>query len=247
MRKITPDLVYCSLSGYGATGPYADRRAYDPITQCLTGVPALQKNPDLPTPDLVRNVVLDKGSAVFAAQAITAALFARDRGAGGQHIQVPMIDASLAFFWPDGMLRQTFIDGDEIPGTTTTDVYHLWHTKDGQIVYMVASQKEHEGLFRALGHPEWIDDPRFKDARARTELENLEALLGLVEAAIRAMTTKELLQRMIDNDIPAARVLELDEVLEDPQIVHNESVLEFEHPTAGRYRQAGPVARFFAS
>ncbi len=244
LRKINPNLIYCSLSGYGPTGPYADRRAYDPIIQCLTGLPAAQKNPDFPMPDLVRNSVVDKGSAVYAAQAITAALFARDRGAGGQHVQVPMIDASLAFFWPDAMMRQTFIGGDELPGVTPTDVYHLWHTKDGQIVYMVASQKEHEGLFRALGHPEWKDDARFKTAKARTDSENRAALGGLVEEAIRSMTTEELLHRMIDNDIPVARVLELDEVLEDPQIVHNGCVLEFEHPTAGRYRQAGPVARF---
>ena len=75
-------------------------------------------------------------------------------------------------------------------------------------------------------------------------MDNREALGALVEEAIRSMTTDELLQRMIDNDIPATRVLELEEVLEDPQIVHNNTVLEFEHPTAGRYRQADPVARF---
>jgi len=62
-----------------------------------------------------------------------AALFARDRGAGGQHVEAPMIDASLAFFWPDAMMRQTFVGGDEIPGVTTTDVYHLWHTRDGRM------------------------------------------------------------------------------------------------------------------
>ena len=244
LRKFKPDLIYCSLSGYGPTGPYAQRRVYDAVIQGLTGMPAVQKNPDFPMPDLVRHLVADKGSALFAAQAITAALFARERGAGGQHIEVPMIDASLAFFWPDGMLRQTFIGGDVSPGATTTDSYRLWHTKDGQIIYLLATQIEHEGFFRALGHPEWIDDPRFGTTEARADMDNRAALGALVEEAIRSMTTEELLQRMIDNDVPATRVLELEEVLEDPQIVHNNIVLEFEHPTAGRYRQAGPVARF---
>lgn len=244
LRKIKPDLIYCSLSGYGPDGPYANRRVYDAIIQGLTGPPAAQRNPDFPLPDLVRHLIADKGSALFAAQAITAALFARDRGAGGQHVQVPMIDASLAFFWPDGMLRQTWIGGDEVPGVTTTDVYRLWHTRDGQIIYMLATQAETEGLFRALRHPEWIDDPRFATAQARSDMVHQEALGALIEEAIGSMTTDELLQRMIDNDVPATRVLELHEILEDPQIVHNECVLEFEHPTAGRYRQAGPVARF---
>jgi len=86
LRKVKPDLIYCSLSGYGPTGPYAHRRVYDAVIQGLTGMPAVQKNPDFPMPDLVRQLVADKGSALFAAQAITAALFARDRGAGGQHV-----------------------------------------------------------------------------------------------------------------------------------------------------------------
>ena len=67
-----------------------------------------------------------------------------------------MIDASLAFFWPDAMLRQTFIGGDVSPGATTTDAYRLWHTKDGQIIYLLATQVEHEGFFAALGHPETL-------------------------------------------------------------------------------------------
>ena len=244
LRKIKPDLIYCSLSGYGPTGPYANRRVYDAVIQGLTGHVAVQKNPDFPMPDLVRQLVADKSSALFAAQAVTAALFARDRGAGGQHIQVPMIDASLAFFWPDGMLHHTFMGGDKVPGVTTTDVYRLWFTKDGQIIYLLATQAEYEGLFRALKHPEWIDDPRFGTAEARAEIDNLETLGPLIEDAMRAMTTEELLQRMIDNDVPATGVLELEEVLEDPQVLHNGIVLEFEHPTAGKFRQAAPPARF---
>ena len=244
LRAIKPDLIYCSLSGYGPTGPYANRRVYDAVIQGLTGMPAVQKNPDFPMPDLVRQLVADKSSALYAAQAITAALFARDRGAGGQHVQVPMIDASLAFFWPDAMLRQTFIGDGVSPGATTTDAYRLWYTKDGHIIYLLATQIEHEGFFKALGHPEWLEDPRFATTEARANMENREALGALVEDAIRAMTTDELLAKMIEYDIPATRVVELDEVLEDPQIVHNESVLEFEHPTAGKYRQAAPPARF---
>ena len=244
LRKINPDLIYCSISGYGPTGPYADRRVYDPIIQGLSGHTAIQLSPDLPIRDLVRNIVADKSSAYTAAQAITAALFSRDRGAGGQHIEVPMIDASLAFFWPDGMMRHTLTGGEVPVGVTLYEAYRLWHTKDGQIVYFVATQLENEGLFKALGHPEWLEDPRFATVEARLDSENRETLGALIDEAMRSMPTKELLQKMLDNDVPAGSVLDLDELFDDPQIQHNNAVLQFEHPTAGSYRQAAPAARF---
>jgi crotonobetainyl-CoA:carnitine CoA-transferase CaiB-like acyl-CoA transferase len=201
-------------------------------------------SPDFPIPDLVRDIVADKSTSYTAAQAITAALFARDRGAGGQLIEVPMIDASLAFFWPDGMIKHTLEDSADLLGKSLYETYRLWHTQDGQIIYFVASQVEHEGLFRALDHPEWIDDPRFATTEARMDPENAEVLGGLLDEAIRSFTTKALLQKMNENEVPNGRVLSLEEVFDDPQIQHNGSILEFDHPSAGKYRQAKPAARF---
>ena len=154
LRRINPDLIYCSISGYGPDGPYSQRRVYDPIIQGLSGHTAVQVNPEVPIPDLVRNIVADKSSAYTAAQAITAALFARERGAGGQHIDIPMIDASLAFFWPDGMLAHTFAGDDKPSGLALYQVYKLSQTSDGHLIYFAATDKEMHGLFRALGHPE---------------------------------------------------------------------------------------------
>ena len=244
LREINPDLIYCSISGFGPTGPYSNRRVYDPIIQGLTGHPAIQMSQDFPIPDLVRHIVADKSTSYTAAQAITAALFVRDRGAGGQHIEIPMIDASLAFFWPDGMIRHTLENTSELPGNSLYETYRLWHTQDGQIIYFTASQVEHEGLFRALGHPEWLDDPRFATTEARMVPENAEALGGLIDEALRASTTEELLEKMLENDVPSGRVLVLEEIFDDPQIKHNASILEFNHPSAGRYHQAKPAARF---
>ena len=244
LRRINPNLIYCSISGFGATGPYSDQRVYDPIIQGLTGHAGIQMSPDFPIPDLVRNIVADKSTSYTAAQAITAALFARDRGAGGQLIEVPMIDASLAFVWPDGMIKHTLEDSADLLGKSLYETYRLWHTQDGQIIYFVASQVEHEGLFRALDHPEWIDDPRFATTEARMDPENAEVLGGLLDEAIRSFTTKALLQKMNENEVPNGRVLSLEEVFDDPQIQHNGSILEFDHPSAGKYRQAKPAARF---
>ena len=244
LREIQPDLIYCSISGFGPDGPYSQRRVYDPIIQGVSGHSAVQINPEVPIRDLVRNIVSDKSSAYTAAQAITAALFARERGGGGQHIQVPMIDSSLAFFWPDGMLAHTFAGEDKPSGFTLYEIYRLSQTRDGHLVYFVASQSEFHGLFRALSQPEWIDDPRFGSVEGRSDPANFAALGEKLQAAILEYDTADLLERMLAEDVPAGPILNLEELFDDPQLRNNEAILEFDHPTAGRYHQARPAARF---
>jgi crotonobetainyl-CoA:carnitine CoA-transferase CaiB-like acyl-CoA transferase len=244
LRALNPGLVYVSISGYGETGPYSQRRVYDPIIQGLSGHVAVQKNPEAPIQDLVRNVVSDKASAYTAAQAITAALFARERGAGGQHVQVPMLDASLAFFWPDGMMAHTMLGEGCAAGPTLYELYRLWETADGHLVYFTASDAEFHGLFRALGHPEWCEDARFATIAARDVAAHREALGELLYHEFRKWSTRELLERMVAEQVPVGPVLSLEEILEDPQIRHNQAVFEWEHPSAGRMRQARPAARF---
>lgn len=242
VRAVSPGIIYCAISGYGQSGPYSKRRVYDPIIQGITGHVAVQKNPDVPIPDLVRTVVSDKSSAWTAAQAITAALFARERGAGGQRIEVPMLDASLAFFWPDGMMAHTMIGECEIAGPTLYELYRLWETADGHLIYFAGSDAENHGLFRALNRPELCEDPRFATMDARSQ--NNAALGELLMQEIRKWPTQELLERMVAEQVPAGAALSIEEMLEDPQLRHNEAVFEWEHPQAGRFRQARPAARF---
>src|SRR5262245_61355653 len=168
LRALNPGLIYVSISGYGDAGPYRNRRVYDPIIQGLTGHVAVQQNPALPFRDPVRNVVAAKASAYTAAEAISAALFARERGAGGQHVRIPMLDASLAFFWPDGMMRHTMLGDGVLGGPTLYELYRLWETADGHLIWFATSDSEFHGLFRAVGHPEWCQGERFADARARS-------------------------------------------------------------------------------
>jgi len=244
LRAVNPELVYVSISGYGESGPYRNRRVYDPIIQGLTGFVAVQVNPQVPLRDLVRNVVADKAAAYTAAQAITAALLARERGAGGQHVQVPMLDAALAFFWPDGMMAHTFVGEGVRPGSTLYELYRLWETADGHLIYFTASEDEFQGLFRALGHPEWCSDPRFGSAAARRKPAHWAALGAALEAAFREWRTEDLLERLVAEQVPVGPVLSLEEIFEDPQVRHNQSIVESEHPSAGRMRQARPPARF---
>jgi len=243
LRAIRPDLIYVSISGFGDTGPYAQRRVYDPIIQALTGNVAIQRHHEIQLPDLVRNVVCDKASAYTAAQAITAALFARERGAGGQHVRIPMLDAALAFFWPDGMMAHTIVGDDvDAPGPTLYEIYRLTETADGYLIYFAASQDEFHGLFRALDHPEWCDDPRFGGYEGRGA--HAEELGAVLYEAFRVHETATLIERMIAEQVPVAPVHELEDVLTDPQVAHNEILIEREHPSAGLVRQARPAARF---
>lgn len=243
--ELNPELVICRITGYGSTGPRSNQRAYDPVIQGATGFVAVQCNPEIPIPDLVRNAVVDKASSYTAAQAITAALLARERGAGGQTIEVPMIDAGLAFFWPDGMMKHTFLGEGAREGPALYDRYHLSETQDGHVVTWTGSDPEWHALFRAIDRPELCSDVRFAKGAARVT--HGEALAEILQAEFRASTTEDLVRRMREEDVPGGAVAQLDEVFADPQIVHNETISEREHPTAGPLRECVPAARFSAT
>jgi len=243
LRALNPDLIYASISGYGEDGPYAKRRGYDPIFQSLTGYVAAQVNPEIPVPDLVRNAVVDKATSYSFAQAITAALFAREKGAGGQHVKVAMLDAGLAFFWPDGMLRHTLVgDGVEhyvVPG----ERYQPMSTADGQLVIWAGTAEQMRASLLVVGEEELANSPGQR-GKPMLEEANQLARAQAVDAGFAKLSTEEAYRRCIEHQIPAAPVLSLDEVFLDPQVIHNGSVVEAEHPVYGRYRRAAPAAKF---
>jgi crotonobetainyl-CoA:carnitine CoA-transferase CaiB-like acyl-CoA transferase len=244
VSAINPRVIYVSISGYGESGPYANRRVYDPIIQGLSGHVAVQVNPEIPIPDLVRTIVCDKATALSVAQSVSAALFARERGtASGQHLQIAMLDAALSFFFPDGFMSKGLLDDparDHRP--TLAQVYRLQATADGHLTYFAASQQEFEGLFRALGHPEWIDDPRYADGEARVA--HRGELGEDLDAAFRSVTNAELIPRLDHFEVPFGEVRELDELYDDPQIRHNEALQIRTHPAIGRVQEARHPVKF---
>jgi crotonobetainyl-CoA:carnitine CoA-transferase CaiB-like acyl-CoA transferase len=245
LHKLNPNLIYVSISGFGPDGPYSQWRVYDPIIQAVTGLPSIQQHVDVPMPDLVRTLVCDKATATFAAQAVTAALFARATGtAGGQHLVIPMLDSSLYWLWPDTFMAHSFDGPDVVPGPVVGKIYRLQQTADGHLVYFAASDAESQGLCRALGHPEWLDDPRFSTPQARQTLGNFEAWGELLHSAFLDFPTVEILERLHAEQVPAAAVNTLDSMFEDPQVVHNDVVHTWQHPTVGTIRQPKPPVRF---
>ena len=249
MMARNPDLIYVDISGYGQTGPYNDRRVYDPVIQGLTGHVAAQINPEVPFHDVHRTIVADKSTSYTVAQAITAALLARERGlARGQVIDVAMIDAALAFFWPDGMMSRTLVD-DPMFGqrATLAQIMRVTQCGEGQLIYFAGTDKERHGLFRALDRPEWCTDERFGNVQALMNPENYLALGEALAAAFLEWNADELLPRLIAEEVPAGPIHTFDSLIDDEQLAHNHTFFEWDHPTAGRIRQVRPAPRFSAT
>ncbi len=240
LRALNPRLVYVSISGVGEAGPYARQRVYDPVIQSLSGLADVQTDAETGRPRMVRTIVADKTTGAFAAQAICAALFARKRTGEGQHVQLSMLDAMIAFLWPEAMSDQA-IPGRAKP-TSPPRPDLIFRTADGFITAGSVSNAEWRGLCTALGKPEWIDDPRFRTPAARSV--NAVERLALVGDILATRPTQEWLARLSANDVPCAPVLRREDVVTDPQVVHNGLIETIDQPGLGPIRQARPAARF---
>ena len=242
IRRAAPQIVYASISGFGEKGPMASKPAYDPLVQAFSGLATVQGGSDEQRPRLVRTILADKLTAVTAAQAITAALAARERGAGGQHVRVSMLDSLMAFLWSSDMASQTFL-GRELPQAEAASFIDLiYETRDGYVSVAVQTDREWQALTRALDRPQWLADPRFRTPALRQR--NLDARLELTQEVLRTRSSAEWLARLEAEDVPCAPVLTRADVVRHPQIVDNESVWEVDHPQAGRLRQARPAGLF---
>ncbi|WP_290649786.1 CoA transferase [Aquisalimonas sp.] len=242
LRGIDPSLVYASISGFGAAGPYAAKPVYDPLVQALSGLASVQGADDAARPQLVRTILPDKLTGWVAAQAITAALLHRAHTGEGQHVQVSMLGAVLAFLWGSDMGSQTFVGGELPQAEAASFIDLIYATATGYISVAVQTDREWQALTRALDHPEWLEDPRFLSPALRQQ--HIDARLQLTQAVLYERTAEEWLQRLEAHGVPCAPVLTRSEVVHHPQVRDNALVLESDHAQAGRLRQAAPPADF---
>lgn len=160
LHEVNPDLIYVSISGFGADGPAAHQRVYDPVIQVTSGFAAVQGHGG--RPQLVKTIASDKVAALTAAQAISSALFARATGrTGGHHVELSMLDASLQFLWPDAFWNHGFVGGDFQPKPLLAEFYRVVETADGYVTTIVVGDEEFKGACRALGLEALLDEPRF--------------------------------------------------------------------------------------
>ena len=241
IRGGNPGLVYVSISGVGETGPYVKKRVYDPVIQSLSGFADLQSDPATGRPMMIRTIVADKTTAVYAAQAICAALVARGRTGQGQHIRLSMLDAIIAFLWPEAMSQYAVVGRENAPQPAPRPDL-IFKTRDGYITVGSLSDAEWRGLCGVIGRPDWIDDPRFNTPAARSL--NAAERLSLVGAILANGDSQAWLDRLDAAEVPCAPVLRRADVMNNAQVVNNELIETLEQPTFGTMRQARPAARF---
>lgn len=246
LAAINPDLIYVSISGYGPDGPNSHRRVYDNVIQAASGLASVQSDPVTGVPSLFRTLLCDKLTSYTAAQAISAALYARATGkARGQHLVLAMLDVAIAFMWPDSGMDAALLDDDVAHAPTIGSNYAITSLADGFVSASAVTDTEFRGLCAALGHPEIGDDPRFSNALSR--IQNLGELVQLMSEHAAATTVEQFLRGAEQFDVPASRINSLAELPADAQVLHNEVFVERLHPSAGMIREPRSATRFSAT
>jgi crotonobetainyl-CoA:carnitine CoA-transferase CaiB-like acyl-CoA transferase len=242
VSAINPNIVYVSIAGFGVDGPSSNRRVYDNVIQAASGLASVQTDAATGKPAIFKHLICDKVTAYTVAQAITAALFARERGAGGQHITVSMLDAAISFTWPDCAMDVALLDEDALRTATISSAYSAMEFKDGYATSSVVTQSEFEGYCAALGVPEVAVDERFKDREARAV--NAVALKEIVVRQLSTISVHDFLEGALVHDVPASGLNTLATVVDDPQVIHNETFFIRDHPQAGSMREVRNAPRF---
>jgi crotonobetainyl-CoA:carnitine CoA-transferase CaiB-like acyl-CoA transferase len=239
LLDLNPKLIYCSVTAFGSTGPYADRPGFDPLLQAMGGLMTLQGFGG--PPQYLRTAPTDYYTAAIAAQAVLAALFVRERSGRGQRIETSLLRGVLAL--------QSGIAID-YPGKPTfirdNPTYRLYQGSDGQWFFVACgNQSFWVKLCTALGMQDFADDPRFASWLLR--LQNNEALLPIIEKRFGEKPRAEWLEILAAHDIPAAPVKTIQEFMEDPAVRHHDMVHEYDHPDVGRLRLMGQPLAFAGS
>ena len=242
LHKINPDLIYASISGFGPDGPAAGLRVYDPIIQGAAGFATAQGSNGVPA--LVKTIASDKIAAYTTAQAISAALFARERGKiKGHHVEVSMLDANLAFLWADNYWNHSFVGEEGFqPKPLISEFYKVMKTADGYITMIIVGDTEFQGACRVLGMEHLQEDVRFNTLAER--FVNYAIMFDELESSAMTKNSEDLVKRMEEEGVPCGKINTFAEIFTDLRVKHSGSIVEYDHPDGGRMRQARPPVKF---
>lgn len=252
LKAVNPDLIYCSISGYGQTGPYARRPAYDAVMQTQTGFPVMQGGDKSPV--MVNNFVCDKITGYQMAIAVLAALQAKATGkAAGQLIEVSMLDSALSFFWSDAMgnTGAAYV-GEDLDGVRNDEAgkpqqgrragQRVLPTKDGFAAMMIWPFAPHWDKVIAAFK---ITEAEFQDNKSKeglaTIIQNYRGFFELLEQKFAALTNAEIDVLAAEFDLPLGVVVDIDEFQHHPQIKHMECIVTHEVGKLGMIREPRPA------
>ena len=242
IRKLNENIIYVSISGFGSVGPYANSRVYDPIIQALTGATDIQADRATGEPKMFRIIIADKVTSLTAAQAISSALFAREKHGISQHIELSMLDSMISFFWPEGMAGIVFAENEVDMRKLQGSQDLIYKAKDRHITAGAVSDAEWKGMCRALNREDLIEDERFATPAGRVS--NSQERKEITGQEISKWNSQEILSRLQAEGVPSAPLLDRMELLGNEQILANESILRLNYERFGEVRQARPAARF---
>jgi len=244
MKAENPDVIYASLSGFGAEGPYSDRSAYDTVIQAYAGFAANQADPDNGVPTFLRQTAADKVTALYATQAITAALFARAQGRGGQHVKMSMADAVVSFLWADAAGNEVMLDSDGSQPSSFVAGFQPMRFLDGWGIVTPTSDHDFSGMCKALDVAGW-DDPRIATVGERIKnREVLSPVMDMVYAMAANLTMDEATVRFERERVPFSMILTPDQLTRDPHAVAIGMFEEADHHVVGRTRMPRHPAQF---
>ena len=214
LRELNPGLINVAVTGFGTRGPLHDRPAYDHVIQGIAGITGLQGGDD--EFEFVRMLMCDKVTAYTTAQAVTAALLARHSTGEGQHIDISMLHACLAFMWPDGMMHRTLHDDDVLHMPPISESYQTIQARDGAIAASILQDKHWQAVLDLVGREELRTDPRFATLASR--FMNLEAFSAVLKDGMCHLTVAEIMTAFEAADIPSAPCESRDSVTQNEQI-----------------------------
>ena len=222
VKKYNPRIIQLSITGYGVDGPYSKRRVYDPLIQATAGIANAQSIDG--TPKFVKTLMCDKITSLTAAQSVTAALYAREKTDEGQKINLSMLDTALYFLWSDNMYNFTWLGDGWEPIPNIADFYEPVKTKDGYIALVAINDSEFAGVCKAIEREDLLTDERFSTMQNR--MMNVIEMQKILLHAYTLFTSEELVARMDENDVPSAIINKLEDVIDDPQVKNNDSIMK---------------------
>ena len=250
LSRHNPGLVYCSITGFGQTGPYAQHAGYDAAVQAMGGLMSLTGLPDEQPgggPQKVGVAVADLMAGMYAANAIQAALIHRQQSGQGQHIDLALLDTQVA--WLANQASNYLVSG-QIPGRQGSAhpnivPYQAFATADGHLMLAVGNDAQFARFARLAGHEAWATDERFAENRARVV--HRETLVPLISAAMAGRSTQDWLTDLRSAGVPAAPINNLAEVFADPQVQARQMLRHLAHPQHPKLSTVANPVRFSAT